>query len=84
MQEKIDKWKVRLPNKFESVEHWSSNSWTFVGSAHKTINKDIAKTYIENSADYKKGVDMYDYYKKYQDYKVSECTDHRQFLEGLK
>jgi hypothetical protein len=55
-----------------------------VGSAHKTINKDIAKTYVENSADYKKGVDMYDYYKKYQDYKVSECTDHIQFLEGLK
>ena len=84
LQEKIKKWKGRLPNKFDSGEHWSSNSWTFVGSAHKTINKDIAKTYVENSADYKKGVDMYDYYKKYQDYKVSECTDHIQFLEGLK
>jgi len=84
LQEKISKWKVRLPNKFDSGEHWSSNSWTFVGSAHNTINKDVAKAYIENSADYKKGVDMYDYYKKYQDYKVSECVDHRQFLEGLK
>ena len=84
LQEKINKWENRLPNKFDSSDYWSSNSWTFVGSAHNTINKDVAKAYIENSADYKKGVDMYDYYKKYQDYKVSECVDHRQFLEGLK
>ena len=84
LQEKINKWKNRLPNKFDSGEHWSSNSWTFVGSAQNTINKDIAKIYIENSSDYKKGVDLYDYYKNYQDYKVSECIDHRQFLEGLK
>lgn len=84
LQEKINNWENRLPNKLDSSEYWSANSWTFIGSAHNTINKDVAKAYIENSADYKKGVDMYDYYKKYQDYKVSECVDHRQFLEGLK
>ena len=84
LQVKINKWKNRLPNKFDSSEYWSSNSWTFLGSAHNTINKDISTAYIENSADYKKGADMYDYYKNYQDYKVSECIDHRQFLESLR
>lgn len=84
LKQKIDLWRHRLPNKFDSGEHWSSNSWTFVGSAHETINKGLTNVYLENSADYKKGIEMFDYYKKYQDYKVSECVDHREFLEGLK
>jgi hypothetical protein len=27
---------------------------------------------------------MYEYYDNYQNYKIAECIDHRQFLEGLK
>lgn len=84
LKKKIDKWKNRLPNRSDSEEYWSTNSWIFVGSAHETINKEIAKVYVENSIDYKKGIEMYDYYKNYQDYKISECVDHREFLEGLK
>lgn len=84
LQEKINIWKNRLPSKPDSGDHWTTNSWTFVGSAHSTINKSLSKSYIENSSDYKKGIEMYNYYKNYQDYKVAECTSHREFLDSLK
>lgn len=84
LKNKLDLWKHRLPNKFDSDEHWTANSWTFVGAAHETINKNVAKSYIDNSKDYQKGVEMYDYFVNYQNYKVSECMDHREFLESLK
>jgi tryptophan halogenase len=84
LKEKIDLWQERLPNGFDGGEHWSQGSWLFVGSAQETINKSLAKGYVENSEDYKKGVDMYDYFVNYQDYKILECIDHREFLESLK
>jgi len=84
LKEKMDKWGSRLPNSLDAGNEWTINSWIFVGSAHDTINKNVAKTYTENSTDYKKGVSMYEYYDNYQNYKIAECIDHRQFLEGLK
>jgi tryptophan halogenase len=83
LQEKINKWQYRMPNVFDSDSFWASNSWTFVGSAHNTINKNLAKTYLENSSDYNKGLEMHEYYKNYQNYKIAECSDHRVFLEAL-
>lgn len=84
LKEKIDLWKYRLPNRLDTGEHWSTNSWFFVGAAQETINKTIAKKYLEYSNDYKKGTEMYDYFVNYQNYKVLECMDHREFLEALK
>jgi hypothetical protein len=55
-----------------------------VGSAQGKINKELAKNYVELSDEYKNAVGAYEHYKRYRDYKVSECVDHRQFLEGLK
>jgi tryptophan halogenase len=84
LKEKLDLWKNRLPNFQDGGDHWSQGSWFLVGAAQETINKSLAKGYVEASDDYKKGVDMYDYFVNYQNYKVSECIDHREFLEGLK
>lgn len=84
LKKKLDSWKFRLPNRFDNSDHWSANSWFFVGASQGTINMSATERYIDNSKDYKKGIEMYDYYKNYQDYKVSECVDHREFLEGLK
>jgi tryptophan halogenase len=84
LREKIDIWQNRLPNRNDSGGYWPFPSWFVVGSGIDIINKSIAKDYIENSEDYKKSIEMYDYYLNYQKYKSSECVDHRQFLEGLK
>jgi tryptophan halogenase len=84
LKKKLDAWQKRMPGKTDNGNHWSSKSWFLVGSAQEKINKDLAKQYIEMSSEYKTGIDRYDYYKKYREYKVSECVDHRQFLEGLK
>ncbi len=84
LKKKLDAWQKRMPGKTDNGNHWSSKSWFLVGSAQEKINKDLAKQYIEMSSEYKAGIDRYDYYKKYREYKVSECVDHRQFLEGLK
>jgi hypothetical protein len=73
-----------MPGSRDNGDHWNSKSWFLVGSAQENINKNLAKEYIELSDEYKKAVESYEYYSKYREYKVSECADHRQFLEGLK
>jgi tryptophan halogenase len=84
LKKKLKLWERRLPNKRDNGDHWNSKSWFLVGSAQDKINKELAKEYIDISNEYKKAVDIYDYYKKYREYKVSECADHREFLDGLK
>ncbi len=84
LKKKLDVWEKRMPGKRDNGDHWSSKSWLLVGSAQEKINKDLAREYAELSDEYKKGIEMYDYHKRYREYKVSECVDHRQFLEGLK
>ena len=84
LKKKINIWQKRLPGKQDNSNHWNSKSWFLVGSAQETINKSIAKGYTDLSEEYRKAIDMYDYYKTYRDYKVFECVDHRKFLEGLK
>jgi tryptophan halogenase len=84
LKKKLDAWQKRMPGSRDNGKYWNSKSWFVVGSAQEKINKDLAKEYISLSDEYKKAVDGYEYYSKYRDYKVSECTDHRQFLEGLK
>jgi tryptophan halogenase len=84
LKKKLDVWQKRMPGSRDNGDHWHSKSWFLVGSAQDKINKDLAKEYIELSDEYKKGIDMYDYHKSYRTYKVSECVDHRHFLEGLR
>jgi tryptophan halogenase len=84
LKQKLKIWGKRMPGSRDNGNYWHSKSWFLVGSAQENINKTLAKEYIDISDEYKKAVDSYDYYKKYREYKVSECTDHRQFLEGLK
>jgi hypothetical protein len=55
-----------------------------VGSAIDKINKELAKEYVEIYNEYKKAIDLYDYYSTYRNHKVSECVSHREFLDGLK
>lgn len=84
LKEKINVWQHRLPAKSDVGKAWASASWFQIGAEQNTINKEIAKDYLELSKDYKVGLDMYDYFVNYQNYKVSECTDHKKFLESLK
>ena len=55
-----------------------------VGINQGTINKNTAKEYIENSENFEQGLETYDRFVSYQDYKVSQCVDHREFLDSLK
>jgi tryptophan halogenase len=84
LREKIDLWSHRLPNRNDSGGYWPFASWFVVGSGIDMINKSVAQNYIDNSEDYKRGMDLYKYYLDYQKYKTHECVDHREFLEGLK
>jgi len=84
LKKKLDIWQKRMPSKADNGNHWKSKSWFLVGSAQDKINKDLAKKYVELSDEYKNGIHSYEHYKRYRDYKVSECVDHREFLEGLK
>lgn len=83
LKEKIDLWKHRLPRRSD-FEFFMVNSWLAIGSAQELINKSIASKYIENSKEYKKGVESYNYLINYQKYRALECVDHREFLESLK
>lgn len=84
LKKKMSMWQKRLPNKQDNSNHWNSKSWFLVGSAQETINKSIAKDYVDISEEYSRAIDSYDYYKNYREYRVFECKDHREFLEGLK
>lgn len=84
LKEKIDLWQNRLPNKNDSGGYFQFASWFLIGSGINIINKSVAQKYIDNSEDYKKGMDLYKYYLDYQKYKTHECLDHREFLEVLK
>lgn len=84
IKKKLDIWQKRMPSKADNGNHWTSKSWFLVGSAQDKINKGLAKEYIELSDEYKKALETYDYHKTYREYKVSECIDHREFLESLK
>lgn len=84
LKNKLDLWKYRLPDNFDSGKNFTVNSWFVLGAGLETINLSVAEQYTENSKDYKKGIEMYDYFVNYQDYKVSECVDHREFLESFK
>jgi len=84
IKKKLDAWQKRMPSSRDNGNHWPSKSWFLIGSAQEKINKNLAKEYVELSDEYKKAVENYEYHSKYRQYKVSECTNHRQFLEGLK
>ena len=84
LKSKLDLWQHRLPGRYDNGDHWSGTSWMLVGAAQNNINKDASKYYLELSKDYQRGLESYDYFVNYQNYKVLECMDHRKFLESLK
>jgi hypothetical protein len=84
LKQKLKVWGKRFPGKRDSGDFWNYTSWFIVASAQEKINKNLAQEYLEMSDEYKKAVDLYEYYKRYREYKVSECADHREFLDGLK
>jgi tryptophan halogenase len=84
LKKRIDLWRNRLPNKTDNGERWSPNSWFIIGSFQETINKSIASIYIDGEDDYKKGLDMYNYFVGYQKSRASKCVSHNEFLEALK
>ena len=84
LKEKLDMWKHRLPNTFDSGERWPVRSWFVVGSAQETINKSIADLYIRSDEQYKDYLKTYLESIEYQDSQVLKCTSHKEFLESLK
>jgi tryptophan halogenase len=83
LKEKMNLWRHRLPRRSD-FEFFMVNSWLAVGSAQELINKSVAKEYLQNSKEYKKGVDSYNYLVNYQKYRALECMDHKEFLDSLK
>jgi tryptophan halogenase len=84
LKQKLKVWQERIPGANDSGINWHPKSWFIVASAMDKMNKGLAKEYVEMSDEYKQAVDLYDDYKRYRDYKFSECADHREFLEWLK
>jgi tryptophan 7-halogenase len=82
LKERLDVWKYRLPASYDS-NVFGTTSWLAVGSAQELINKSVAKEYITNSKEYKKGSGHYDFLINYQKYRALECVDHREFLNRL-
>jgi tryptophan halogenase len=84
LKQRLEMWKVRLPNKNDVSKLWAVDSWITIASAQNTMNKSLAKSYLEYSEEYQKGIDTYDHFINYQNYKISQCLGHREFLESLK
>ena len=84
LKNKIDLWRNRFPNKYDSGKMYNFASWVIVGSGQEMINKDLVSMYPELVDHYKSGIDQYEYFIKYQNSSVEKCVDHKQFLESLK
>lgn len=84
LKEKLDLWQHRLPNKDDSQKLWPFSSWFLIGSGTEYINKTITNNYIDNMKKYNIGLEKYNYFLNYQNYKSSECVDHKEFLKSLK
>jgi tryptophan halogenase len=84
LKEKIDIWRDRLPNKYDSGNLYNYASWAIVGSGQEMINKDIVNGYVESLEEYKFGLNRYDYFVNHQDSMSIVCHDHKEFLESLK
>lgn len=84
IKEKIKIWNDRLPNQLDNEDVWSSTSWLAVGSGLNLINKSIASTYIDNLAEYKDSVELYNQHLYLQDNMLNLCIDHKYLLEYLK
>jgi len=84
VKEKINLWQYRMPDNQDNGNHWTYDNWLIVGSAQEQINKTFATEYLENSEEYKVGLDVYENFIKYQEYQLSKCMDHKKFLEALK
>jgi tryptophan halogenase len=84
IKEKINIWKDRLPNDLDNQDVWQSVSWLAVGSGLNLINKSIAATYIDNLAEYKDSIELYNQFLFLRDNMIELCIDHKEFLEYVK
>jgi len=84
VKERISRWKSRLPSRDDGQDMWVANSWFIVGSALDLIDKSIAGRYIDSLTEYKNSADIYHTFLAYQNNKVEQCIDHKEFLESLK
>jgi tryptophan halogenase len=84
LKEKIDLWQQRFPSSDDESTYNTYRSWLLIGLGLNIVNKDIAEKYIEGSDKYKHWLKSYDYLVNLQNNKLKQCTDHREFLEGLK
>ena len=84
IKEKINTWKDRLPNDLDNQDVWQSVSWLAVGSGLNLINKSIAATYIDNLAEYKDSIELYNQFLFLRDNMIELCIDHKEFLEYVK
>jgi tryptophan halogenase len=83
LKQKLDIWKYRLPNIFDTGSVWSNRHWTVVGSHLGFFNKDIAKKYIENSKYQKFALEVYPIFNNIQNDFVLKCDSHNNFLRYL-
>ncbi len=84
LKEKIPLWQERLPNTYDTGTYFLYHSWLLIGIGLNIVNKDLAATYIEKSQKYKESLGSYNYFTHMQNHKLSECINHRKFLDNLK
>ena len=84
LKEKIPLWQERLPNTYDTGTYFQYHSWTLIGVGLNIVNKDLAARYIEKSQKYKESLGSYNYFTHLQNHKLSECINHREFLDNLK
>lgn len=83
LKNKLDIWKFRFPNIFETNNAWGSTGWLIIGSNIKVLNNKLASLYIKNSVHYKNILDQYENLINIQENFKTQCSDHRNFLEYL-
>jgi tryptophan halogenase len=84
IKEKISLWQQRLPGMNDTNNQHHYHQWLWISLGINIINKNLAEKYIQNSQKYVNTLNAYDYFMHIQDYKLSECIKHREFLEALK
>jgi tryptophan halogenase len=85
LKELLEKWDYKSPAYQDYVSfNFALESWMAVGLGVNKINTDVIKRYYEINELSKTAKDRYDFITSYQDNTVTECIDHKDFLEFLK
>lgn len=84
LQDMIDLWQSRLPNRYDFDNFWHFTSFWSMAHGINRVSANFAKQYIESSISYQESCKQYDKYMSHQNNQMLQCVDHREFIESIK